>query len=119
MLFSASTAPDCSKAPPARPDFGIFPTFLRRRTSLSHKAGSCKLFFSFGLFVAQTTMRFSMLLIFKKLYVRIFSELIIRMQSAMENLVRNGAMLCKRGSEPVHNLMSSDAIPQIGSNDEH
>ena len=37
-------------------------------------------------------------LISKKVYVRIFSELIIRTQSAMENLVRNGAMMWEQGS---------------------
>jgi hypothetical protein len=54
-------------------------------------------------------------LIFQKVYDRIFSELIIRAQPAMENLVRNGAMLCKRGFQPVHNLMSADAIIPMGS----
>jgi hypothetical protein len=54
-------------------------------------------------------------LIFQKVYDRIFSELIIRAQPAMENLVRNGAMLCKRGFQPVHNLMSADAIIPLGS----
>jgi hypothetical protein len=54
-------------------------------------------------------------LIFKKFYVRIFSELIIRVQSAVENLVRNGAMLCKQRCLPVHHLMRADAIAQMAS----
>jgi hypothetical protein len=52
-------------------------------------------------------------LIFQKVYDRIFSELIIRAQPAMENLVRNGAMLCKQGCLPVHHLMLAVAIPQM------
>jgi hypothetical protein len=54
-------------------------------------------------------------LIFHKVCDRIFSELIIRAQPAMENLVRNGAMLWERGFHPVHNLMSADAIIQMGA----
>jgi hypothetical protein len=54
-------------------------------------------------------------LILKKVYVRIFSELIVRMQSAVENLVRNGAMLCKQGCLPVHHLILAVAIAHMGS----
>ena len=50
-----------------------------------------------------------MLLILQKFYVRIFSELIIRAQPPIENLVRNGAMLCKRVFRRDHNLMIADA----------
>ena len=54
-------------------------------------------------------------LISNKIYVRIFSELIIRAQPSMENLVRNGAMMWEQSSQPVHNLMSAVAIFQMGS----
>jgi hypothetical protein len=54
-------------------------------------------------------------LIFQKVCDRIFSELMIRVQPSMENLVRNGAMLWERGFQTVHNLMSADAIILMGA----